>query len=192
MDTEESSTYSNASTTAPSFASNTTSPCKIDKSTSGVVPRGYSISQSATSANAVHALEEGTYSSSVWEKISMGGSVFDGFLLAASQEVGQSILTLPNVFSQTGFIGGIVLEIVFATCALYTNYLLVSMHAQHRHNLKVTGDSKHDDPYHIGEQDCPCVSKFYVLKHHSYCRILYNHVISFSQLQLAIMRLWIH
>eukprot|EP00956_Cyclotella_meneghiniana_P027340 scaffold61028_cov85-Cyclotella_meneghiniana.AAC.3 len=153
MDTEESSTYSNASTTAPSFASNTTSPCKIDKSRSGVVPRGYSISQSATSANAVHALEEGTYSSSVWEKISMGGSVFDGFLLAASQEVGQSILTLPNVFSQTGFIGGIVLEIVFATCALYTNYLLVSMHAQHRHNLKVTGNPKHDDPYHIGEHD---------------------------------------
>ena len=148
MDTEESSTYSNASTTRPSSASNTKtspspSPCKIDKR----------ISQSATSANAVHALEEGTYSSSVWEKISMGGSVFDGFLLAASQEVGQSILTLPNVFSQTGFIGGIVLEIVFATCALYTNYLLVSMHAQHRHNLKVTGNPKHDDPYHIGEQD---------------------------------------
>ena len=101
----------------------------------------------------MHALEEGTYSSSVWEKISIGGSVFDGFLLAASQEVGQSILTLPNVFSQTGFIGGIVLEIVFATCALYTNYLLVSMRAQHRHNLKVTSNPKHDDPYHIGEHD---------------------------------------
>jgi hypothetical protein len=60
-----------------------------------------------------------------------------------------SVLTLANVFSQTGFIGGILLELIFATLALYTNYLLVSMHAQHRHNLKENGDAKHHDPYHI-------------------------------------------
>lgn len=78
-----------------------------------------------------------------------GGSVFDGFLLAASQEVGQSILTLPNVFSKVGIPAGITLELVFATLALYTNYLLVSMHAEHRHRLKVTNDEKHNDPYHI-------------------------------------------
>ncbi|KAL7544876.1 hypothetical protein ACHAWF_008254 [Thalassiosira exigua] len=118
-----------------------------------VVPRGYSISQSATSANAINELEEGTFRenkiSSAWKAVSMGGTVFDGFLLAASQEVGQSILTLPNVFSQTGFAGGVLLELTFATLALYTNYLLVCMHAQHRHNLKESGDKKHTDPYHI-------------------------------------------
>ena len=163
MDIEESSTFSNTSTATTSVAANTSPcppPCKIDSSARAVVPRGYSISQSAKSANTVHALEEGTYSTSIWEKISTGGSVFDGFLLAASQEVGQSILTLPNVFSQTGFIGGVILEIVFATCALYTNYLLVSMHAQHRHNLKVTGNPKHDDPYHIGKNNRRCLWKF--------------------------------
>ena len=31
-----------------------------------------------------------------------GGSIFDGFLLAASQEVGQVILTLPYTFSLVG------------------------------------------------------------------------------------------
>lgn len=122
------------------------------KSNKSVVPRGYSISQSVKSADALKELEEGTFNdkvTSVLKTVSMGGSVFDGFLLAASQEVGQSILTLPNVFSQTGFAGGILLELTFATLALYTNYLLVSMHAQHRHNLKESGNAKHLDPYHI-------------------------------------------
>lgn len=125
-----------------------------DTATRTVVPRGYSISQSFVSADALKTLEEGTLNnkvSSALKAVSMGGTVFDGFLLAASQEVGQSILTLPNVFSQTGFIGGLLLELVFATLALYTNYLLVSMHAQHRHNLKESGDKKHSDPYHIGK-----------------------------------------
>lgn len=93
------------------------------KSSKAVVSRGHSISQSATSTDALNnALEDGTFRnkvSSTWQAASMGGSVFDGFLLAASQEVGQSILTLANVFSQTGFIGGIVLELIFATLALY-------------------------------------------------------------------------
>lgn len=87
--------------------------------------------------------------SSKWKSMTSGGTVFDGFLLAASSEVGQSILTLPNVFSQVGFKGGLLLEFLFATLALYTNYLLVSMHAQHRQNMKTANDPKHRDPYHI-------------------------------------------
>ena len=113
-----------------------------------------STTKSFLSDDSANALEEGTgtfseRSKRTWDKMTYGGTTFDGFLLAASQEVGQSILTLPNVFSQTGFIGGVILELVFATLALYTNYLLVSMHAQHRHNLKENGDAKHHDPYHI-------------------------------------------
>ena len=87
--------------------------------------------------------------SNIWKSSTIGGSVFDGFLLAASQEVGQSILTLPNVFSQTGIAAGVILELTFATLALYTNYLLVSMHAEHRYRLQETNSEKHNDPYHI-------------------------------------------
>ena len=61
----------------------------------------------------------------------------------------QSILTLPNVFSQVGFTAGIILEFTFATMALYTNFLLVSLHAEYRHRLMVKNDPKHKDPYYI-------------------------------------------
>ncbi len=37
--------------------------------------------------------------------------MFDGFFLAASKEIGQSILTLPMVFAHLGFAGGVIFEI---------------------------------------------------------------------------------
>ena len=89
------------------------------------------------------------WKTAIWRFVRDGGTTFDGFLLAASAEVGQSILTLPYIFSLVGFTWGIILEIMFATLALYTNYLLVSMHAQFRHNLKAKDDKRHSDPYYI-------------------------------------------
>lgn len=84
-----------------------------------------------------------------WAACTMGGTVFDGFLLAASQEVGQSILTLPNVFAQVGFAAGVILELLFATLALYTNFLLVSMHAEYRQKLMRENDPRHQDKFYI-------------------------------------------
>jgi hypothetical protein len=86
---------------------------------------------------------------SLWKTVTQGGTIFDGFLLAASQEVGQSILTLPNIFAQLGFGTGLFLEVVFATMALYTNFLLVSLHAQYRHKLAITNDPRHGNKYYI-------------------------------------------
>lgn len=128
------------------------------------VPRGYSISKEFELPRPSQ-LEDSTVESSngdapsssspfdkltnLWKSSTMGGTVLDGFLLAASQEVRQSILTLPHVFSQVGIPAGIILELTFATLALYTNYLLVSMHAEHRYRLKETNHEKHQDPFHI-------------------------------------------
>jgi hypothetical protein len=95
------------------------------KSTRPNVPRGYSVSRKV--------VKDGTMKTRIkriWQKINVGGTVFDGFLLAASQEVGQSILALPMVFAQLGFAGGIIFEIFFATLALYTCVLLVQMHGE--------------------------------------------------------------
>ncbi len=95
------------------------------KSTRPNVPRGYSVSRKV--------VKDGTTKTSIkrmWQKLTVGGTVFDGFLLAASQEVGQSILALPMVFAQLGFAGGIIFEIIFATSALYTCVLLVQMHGK--------------------------------------------------------------
>jgi len=86
----------------------------------------------ASTDTAANSLEEGAFyqrSMNTFKNITIGGTVFDGFLLAASQEVGQSILTLPNVFAQTGFVGGVILELVFATLALYTNKLSIGSNA---------------------------------------------------------------
>lgn len=90
--------------------------------------------------------------------MNVGGSVFDGFLLAASQEVGQSILALPFVFGQLGFAGGVIFEFFFATLALYTCALLVNMHAQFRYILKATDDPRHSDDHYI-------VSYYEIMEH---------------------------
>ena len=162
-----------------------------------------STTKSFLSDDSANALEEGTgtfseRSKRTWDKITYGGTIFDGFLLAASQEVGQSILTLPNVFSQTGFIGGVILELVFATLALYTNYLLVSMHAQHRHNLKASGDAKHHDPYHIvSYHEVSRLTSIYEFVYHIlYYRLLLllhepSHC-AYCILCLTVSRLWNH
>jgi len=82
--------------------------------------------------------------------LTKGGTVFDGFLLAASQEVGQVILTLPWVFSLVGMTSGVVLQIVFATTALYTNYLLVNLHTEFRKRLaEDKTDPRSVDPHYI-------------------------------------------
>mmetsp|Transcript_21006 Transcript_21006/g.30321 ORF Transcript_21006/g.30321 Transcript_21006/m.30321 type:complete len:474 (-) Transcript_21006:48-1469(-) len=79
-----------------------------------------------------------------------GGGIFDGFLLAASQEVGQVILTLPFMFSLTGLASGIIFQFLFATLALYTNFLLVSLHATYRRKIDVDSTHPHHrDPFHI-------------------------------------------
>lgn len=95
------------------------------RSTRPNVPRGYSTS--------ITVVEDGTtktHLKRIWQQLTVGGSEFDGFLLAASQEVGQSILALPMVFAQLGFAAGIVFELFFATLALYTCVLLVQMHGK--------------------------------------------------------------
>eukprot|EP00536_Pseudo-nitzschia_multiseries_P001470 jgi/Psemu1/294405/fgenesh1_pm.19_\ len=79
-----------------------------------------------------------------------GGTAFDAFLLAASQEVGQVILTLPWVFSLVGMASGICLQIVFASTALYTNYLLVHLHTEFRRRLaNDTSDPRSGDPHYV-------------------------------------------
>ena len=45
---------------------------------------------------------------------------------------------------------GVLLQVGFATLALYTNYLLVSLHATYRHTVNNDPDHPHfNDPHHI-------------------------------------------
>lgn len=45
-------------------------------------------------------------------------------LLYRNAQVGQVILTLPHSLAQTNIIGGTILQLTFATWAMYTLYLL--------------------------------------------------------------------
>ena len=47
--------------------------------------------------------------------------IFSGL---ATLQVGQVILTLPHSLAQTNIIGGTILQLTFATWAMYTLYLL--------------------------------------------------------------------
>lgn len=47
------------------------------------------------------------------------------------------------------FIFSIILEFFFATLALYTCVLLVTLHAQFRQDLKTSDDPRHHDEYYI-------------------------------------------
>ena len=60
------------------------------------------------------------------------------------------ILTLPFVFSLLGMTSGIILQLSFATLALYTNYLLMAMHTEYRHIINTDPKHpKHGDKDHI-------------------------------------------
>lgn len=87
---------------------------------------------------------------SLWTSMTRGGTVFDGFLLAASQEVGQVILTLPYVFSLVGMTSGIIFQFIFAAMALYTNALLVNLHTEFRKRIKEDpSDPRGSDPNYV-------------------------------------------
>ncbi|KAL3151650.1 hypothetical protein ABBQ38_012639 [Trebouxia sp. C0009 RCD-2024] len=61
-----------------------------------------------------------------WE----GGTQGDAFLTAAAAQVGQVILTLPNAFSKTGLAAGIFFQLIFATVALWTLFLMATLYQE--------------------------------------------------------------
>lgn len=54
----------------------------------------------------------------------------------AVTQVGQVILSLPHSLSQTGMVAGIVLELLFASLAMWTVYLMTLLYLDHK-NRKV-------------------------------------------------------
>ncbi|KAK9807276.1 hypothetical protein WJX73_006480 [Symbiochloris irregularis] len=75
----------------------------------------------------------------VWGRVGLlfwqGGSKYDAFLVAASAQVGQVMLTLPHAFSQTGLIPGIVLQIVCAAVSIYTLYMLLILYLDRKNRM---------------------------------------------------------
>ena len=64
-------------------------------------------------------------------------------------QVGQVILSLPHSLSQTGMVAGIIIEIVFASLAMWTVYLMVLLYLDHK-NRKVRQPAQ------------PCTSRIHI------------------------------
>lgn len=56
----------------------------------------------------------------------------DAFFTCASAQVGQVILALPHALRQTGLFAGIALLLLFASLAMWTVYLMVSLYLDHK------------------------------------------------------------
>ena len=70
-------------------------------------------------------------SSSRWGILS-GGTMFDAFIMEASQQIGQSILTLPWIFANMGFTLGI-LCLLFVTCSsMIAQHSLISLYVEYK------------------------------------------------------------
>ncbi|GAX79909.1 hypothetical protein CEUSTIGMA_g7349.t1 [Chlamydomonas eustigma] len=74
-------------------------------------------------------LEE-VMSAPLWKRLLWdgGGSPFDVFLTAASAQVGQVLLNLPNSMARLGLVGGILTQTFCAATAVYTLCLLQSLY----------------------------------------------------------------
>jgi len=84
-----------------------------------------------------------------------GGTIFDAFLMEASQQIGQSILTLPWIFANMGFTLGIICLISITLASMWTQHLLISLYAAYKEETDATlpekengGENKRITSYH--------------------------------------------
>ncbi|KAJ7547694.1 hypothetical protein O6H91_08G099200 [Diphasiastrum complanatum] len=61
-----------------------------------------------------------------------GGSVYDAWFSAASNQVAQVLLTLPYSFSQLGYTSGIIFQIFYGIMGSWTAYLISSLYVEYR------------------------------------------------------------
>ena len=70
-------------------------------------------------------------SSSRWGILS-GGTMLDAFIMEASQQIGQSILTLPWIFANMGFTLGILCLLFVSISSMITQHLLISLYVEYK------------------------------------------------------------
>lgn len=72
-------------------------------------------------------------STHLWQKILIGGTLFDAFMMESAQQVGQSLLNLPRIFAKMGYAWGIVGVVGISILCMWCQFLLVSLLAEYEH-----------------------------------------------------------
>ena len=85
-----------------------------------------------------------------WMKIFVGGTQFDAFMMEASQQVGQSLLSLPWAFSLMGLPLAIISLLGLSLVSMWTQTLLIGLLTEFRHNVACDmNHSRHGDKNYI-------------------------------------------
>ena len=98
-----------------------------------------------------------------------GGTLFDAFLMEAAQQIGQSLLTIPWIFSLMGYAGAIISLLIFSVLAMWSNHLVISLLTQFRYELNREGDPRASTPGYIASYGDVigwfCGKKFSIFTH---------------------------
>jgi hypothetical protein len=74
-----------------------------------------------------------------------GGTMFDAFMMEATQQIGQSILTLPWIFANMGFTLGMICLILVTCASMWTQHLLITLYTEYRTETNATLPGKEVD-----------------------------------------------
>ena len=60
--------------------------------------------KSSKSRSYMGSITEYAPSTKLWQKLVIGGTLFDAFMMESAQQVGQSLLNLPRIFAQSEYL----------------------------------------------------------------------------------------
>ena len=78
-----------------------------------------------------------------------GGRFFDAFMMEAAQLVGQSLLSLPWIFSLMGYASSIFFILFFSILSIWTNHLVITMLNQYRYEIEIANDIRSQDIHYV-------------------------------------------
>ena len=64
-------------------------------------------------------------STHLWQKILIGGTLFDAFMMESAQQVGQSLLNLPRIFAKSEYIYNVDIVCVYLVMSLSPLLLII-------------------------------------------------------------------
>eukprot|EP00884_Botryococcus_braunii_P009819 jgi/Botrbrau1/18839/Bobra.177_2s0004.1 len=82
----------------------------------------------------VQLVQNDSRGSNTWKAFFTGeaGTPIDGFLLTASSQIGQIMLTLPNAFAKSGLAYALPIALGVALISLWTMFLLITLYLERR------------------------------------------------------------
>lgn len=118
------------------------SQCRSENDSNTSIASAVEVKSNNTSTASQSPSTSKSKANSKWTNLLSGGTIFDAFIMEASQQIGQSILTLPWIFANMGFTLGVVCLILVTCASMWTQNLLITLLVEYRKEKKNTLPSK--------------------------------------------------